>query len=321
MQSAPRAARVAASFVVAGLVACATSSRPEAGGQVPPPPMPLAGSAYAAAGALELPDAKGTEVPGLHNVFHLSPNVVSGSEPHGEAGLAAIAGMGTKTVVSVDGQAPDHAAAARHGLRYVHIPIQYKGITEEEMLQIAKTFRETEGPFYVHCFHGKHRGPAAAAIGRILLDGAPREVAAAEMRQWCGTAAEYEGLYRAVLTQPLPGPEETARLPFDFPPAARFTGFRQAMVEVSRAHDHVQDLLQAPGLVDPTHPDLDVVNEGSKLLQAFEGSLQFPEVKDGPADLRQWMDGSVERTRSLLATLRAAKAGDPAARGRAEGEF
>ena len=48
------------------------------------------------------------------------------------------------------------------------------GINEDEIAMIAKTFREVEGPFYVHCYHGKHRGPAAAAIGRVALDGLGR---------------------------------------------------------------------------------------------------------------------------------------------------
>src|SRR5690606_10412142 len=172
-----------------------------------------------------------------------------------------------------------------------------------------------------HCFHGKHRGPAAAAIGRILLDGAPREVAAAEMRQWCGTGAEYDGLYRAVLTQELPDADATARLDYDMPPQVPFGGLREAMVQVSRAHDHVQDLLKLPEMVDPEHPDLDVVNEATKMLQALEGSLQSEECAQGPADLRQWMTDSVERSRQLVATLRSVKAGEVSARAAAEAEF
>jgi protein tyrosine phosphatase (PTP) superfamily phosphohydrolase (DUF442 family) len=305
-----------------GAVACATF--PPGGGDQPadlPTTPPVAGSAYEAAAAVKLPPAKGGELPGLHNVFQLSPRIISGSEPHGEEALAELARMGVKTVVSVDGQAPDHVAAGKHGLRYVHIPVQYKGLTEDEVKQIAKTFRELEGPFYVHCFHGKHRGPAAAAVGRIVLDGATRETAVAEMRQWCGTAPEYEGLYRSILRQPMPSAAETAAFEYDFPPQAKFAGFRQAMVQVSRAHDHVQDLLEAPRLVDPEHPDLDVVNEGRKLLQALEGTFEFDEVKGGAADMRDWMTASVDGSRSLLANLIRAKAGDAAARKQAEAEF
>src|SRR5690606_22494127 len=218
MQQPFRALAYVSLLSLGALVACATSGKNGTQGPPPPPPLKIEGSAYEAAAVVRLPDAMAAEGSGLHYVYHLRPNVISGSEPHGDDPLAELARMGVKTVLSVDGQAPDHQTAAKYGLRYVHIPIQYKGITQEEMLKIAKTFREAEGPFYVHCFHGKHRGPAAAAIGRILLDGAPREVAAAEMRQWCGTGAEYDGLYRAVLTQELPDADATARLDYDMPP-------------------------------------------------------------------------------------------------------
>ena len=319
----PRSARVTFLVLATSLgafVACATQPSPETSRPVPPPAK-LDGKAFDAAASVQLPPTQPKDSAGLHNVFHLSPNIVSGSEPHGEAALEEIARMGVKTVISVDGQAPDHERARKHGLRYVHVPIQYKGITEDEVLKIAKTFRETEGPFYVHCFHGKHRGPAAAAIGRVVLDGASRETAVAEMRQWCGTAPEYEGLYRCILTQEMPAAAKTSAYAYDFSPEARFAGFRAAMVQVSRAHDHIQDLLKQPKLVDPDHPDLDVVNECRKLLGAFEGSMGFPEVKDGKDDMRGWMQGSVEGTRTLLASLTAAKAGDATARTKAEADF
>ena len=77
-----------------------------------------------------------------------------------------------------------------------------------------KTFRELDGPFYVHCFHGKHRGPAAAAaLGRIAVDGVPREQAIAEMRQWCGTSEKYEGLYRTIAEVLRPDAEDATDEP------------------------------------------------------------------------------------------------------------
>ncbi|MCA9003240.1 MAG: hypothetical protein KDB61_15055, partial [Planctomycetes bacterium] len=146
-------------------------------------PMDAGTDVLAVAQNFSLTPAQPTEFPGLHNVFHLSENIVSGGEPHGREALETIAKMGVKTILSVDGKIPDAATAAELGMRYVHIPIQYSGIDENEWLEIAKTFREVEGPFYVHCFHGKHRGPAAAEVGRLILDGISREHALAEMYQ------------------------------------------------------------------------------------------------------------------------------------------
>ena len=210
-----------------------------------PAPLPAGEAAYEIAGSLALAETEPDDSPDLHNVFRLSENIVSGGEPHGEDALKKIADMGVKTILSVDGKVPDEALAAKYGLRYVHVPIQYSGIDVPARLHIAKTFRELEGPFYVHCFHGKHRGPAAAAIGRMVLDGATREQAVAEMRQWCGTSGKYAGLYETIARAPLPTPEDTDAIQWDFPAAHEFRGVRHAMIGISRIHDHLKALVRA----------------------------------------------------------------------------
>ena len=182
----PRALACAAVLILA---ACSTdgSARPagdsiETGQHVLPPvaaPIAQVDSAYSLASKIALPPTKPEDAHGLHNLFRLSPNVISGAEPSTDESFEQLAAMGVKTVISVDGKKPELELAQKHGMRYVHIPIEYKGISDEELLQIVKTYRECEGPFYAHCFHGKHRGPAAAAIGRLVLDGASREEAIA----------------------------------------------------------------------------------------------------------------------------------------------
>jgi protein tyrosine phosphatase (PTP) superfamily phosphohydrolase (DUF442 family) len=302
--------------VTAVLCACASQSKPAPESQssvAPPPPMTDVANAYEAAVRVELPKVAATESSGLHNVYRLSPNIVSGSEPHGEEAMAEIARMGVKAILSVDGSTPDAATAAKYGIRYVHVPIEYRGISDAEVLQIAKTFREVEGPFYVHCFHGKHRGPAAAAIGRIVLDGAPRERALAEMRQWCGTAPSYEGLYATIAKQTLPDEAATQSFAFDFPSAQRPEGLASQMVAMSRPHDHLVDLAKRDWRLDPTHPDIDAVNESKKMLDALEAMLTGDDYRDGPADFRGWTDDSVAQARKLHAFLVDVKAGTTAA--------
>ena len=46
--------------------------------------------------------------------------------------MKRLADMGVKTILSVDGKTPDVEAAKKLGMRYVHVPIQYRGITESE---------------------------------------------------------------------------------------------------------------------------------------------------------------------------------------------
>src|SRR4051812_35836928 len=66
--------------------------------------------------------------PSLTNAHRVTPKVLSGAEPEGDAGFAALRDLGVKTVLSVDGAKPDVDLAHEHGLRYVHLPIGYGGV-------------------------------------------------------------------------------------------------------------------------------------------------------------------------------------------------
>lgn len=276
-------------------------------------PLTLDGTAYEAASRVQLPDVQPIETHGLHRVYKLSDRIISGAEPETPASLEEIAGMGVKTILSVDGKAPDVAGAEKLGLRYVHIPIRYKEITREEQMRIAKTFRELEGPFYVHCYHGQHRGPAAAAIGRVLVDGAAREQALAEMRQWCGTSEKYEGLYGVIAVSDLPTADETSAYDFDFPSAHKFDGIRHAMVDMARSWDVIKDQRTRDWLPNPNHPDASALNESKKLLEAFVQLENLEGAEDEPSDYRTWMANSVRQSRELASFLELVQAGDKTA--------
>ena len=53
------------------------------------------------------------------------------------AAFAALASMGIRTLVSMDGARPDVDGARRHGLRYVHIPVGYSGMEPGSIAQLA----------------------------------------------------------------------------------------------------------------------------------------------------------------------------------------
>jgi len=295
-----------------------TGSRPGSNAPhgVDPPPLG-ADDAYARALDVKLKETEAEESPGLHNVYRLSDRIVSGSEPHGEAAFRRLKAMGVKTVLSVDGKVPEVDLAGRFGLRYVHVPIQYCGVPDEEFVRITKTFRQLEPPFYVHCFHGKHRGPTAAAIGRLVLDGVSRETALAEMRQWCGTSRKYAGLYRDIANKPIPTEEQSRVDPWNFASRQPLEGFRHAMIEVTRADDHLRNLSDRNWKPDPSHPDLDALNEAGRLADLFERSARLPDVMDRPEDFRRWAAEAADWSRKLQAQLRAMNDGDSAAAARA----
>ena len=240
---------------------------------------------------------------GVALVFALGEHIISGSEPGGEEAFAKLQELGVKTVLSVDGKVPDAELAAKYGMSYVHVPIQYKGIPTDQLTRIAKTFREKAGPFYVHCFHGMHRGPAASEVGRLVLDGLPRENAIAEMRQWCGVSEKYVGLYHVVAAGEMPSIEQTEALDWDFPNAHPFEGFRSGMVEMTRVNDNVKYLSRHGWRPTESHPDLDAVNEAAKLAGHLEQCAQLEEVATQPEDFRRWMRESVDGSNQLREAL------------------
>ena len=273
------------------------------------PPIVYQGTAYEVAGTTTLPEIPPQDLPGLHNVYRLSEQIISGGEPQGEDAFDNLQAMGVKTILSVDGKVPDAEAAARHGIRYVHIPIHYNGIEPAEMLAISKTFREQEGPFYVHCFHGKHRGPAAAAVGRIVLDGSTRTEVLAEMRQWCGTSPDYEGLYASIAAEPIPDAEHTEALDFDFAAVHRYDGVRGVMVPMPRAHDALKAMASLGWTVDPSNPDVDPVQEARILQGLMQNLARQDEAQAKPDDFRGWMADAGHAADELLAALEAGRAG------------
>ena len=74
------------------------------------------------------------EGPALKSVYRLNDQVLSGGQPAGEDGFAALARLGVKTILSVDGARPDAVRARRHGMRTVHLPIGYDTVTRKQAL-------------------------------------------------------------------------------------------------------------------------------------------------------------------------------------------
>lgn len=267
------------------------------------PPLVLRGSAYEAAANVVLPQVPPGNYPGLVNVYRLSDRIISGSEPVDEEALSQLVAWGVRTVLSVDGKAPNLEAADRLGLRYVHVPLRYRGVEPDELAKIAKTFRELQGPFYVHCFHGKHRGPAAAAIGRVALDGLDRERAIAEMRQWSSTAAKYEGLYASVATSTIPSATETAAFEFGFDRAHTFGGVREAMVTLTRSWDEVKLVRKNEWAASADHPDIDPLRSATVVKEHLDACAAMDDAALFADDFHGWLDTSRKGTTRLVELL------------------
>jgi len=215
------------------------------------------------------PAAIPVEPPGLHNVLRVSENIISGSSPDGEDGFRSLQQLGVRTIISVDGARPDVENARRFDMRYVHLPVGYDGIPRDRALQVARAVRDLPGPVYVHCHHGKHRGPTAAAAARLCLD---RRCPVEEMEAFlklAGTDPRYTGLVGLPRSLARPTAAELDRAPADFPEVAAISDLVRLMVAIDARWDNMK-LVKASGWATPkNHPDVDPPHEAVQLIELY----------------------------------------------------
>lgn len=212
----------------------------------------------------------GDDYPGLHNVNRATELVLVGSEPEGEVAFQKLQELGVKTIVSVDGAKPDLELARKHGLRYVHIPIGYDRIEKESALAMVRVAKEAQGLTYVHCHHGKHRGPAAAAI-ICLAAGTISKPEAVELMKRAGTGKDYVGLWRDVdAFQP---PSKDEKLP-ELKESAEVESLAAAMAKLDRHFEQVKLLAKSDWKAPKEHPDLDSAAEAILVEEGLKESLR-----------------------------------------------
>jgi protein tyrosine phosphatase (PTP) superfamily phosphohydrolase (DUF442 family) len=224
--------------------------------------------------------------PGLSNVVQAGDGIFSGCEPHGEEGFVSLAGLGIKTVVSVDGATPNVGEAHRQGIRYVHIPIGYDGVPERAQQGLTRVARDADRPIYVHCHHGRHRGPAATAIVCIAA-GQKEAKDALLILEIAGTGKEYPGLWRDVAAF---SPAATGIALPELAEVAQVDSLPAAMASIDRHWDNLKLCRQADWQVPRDHPDLSPAQEALLLREALhEAGRSAPRDKID-AQMRDWLD-------------------------------
>ncbi len=185
------------------------------------------------------PGPRPATLAGLHNVRQLTARVRSGSSPDGPDGFASLRRLGVRTVISVDGATPEVELAARYGLRYVHLPVGYDGIPPAQLARITKALRDLPGPIYVHCHHGKHRGPAAATSALVCLGEMTPDDAVRAMRD-AGTDPRYAGLIGLPRTVTPLSVADLDRVPSDFSAQAPTADLTRLMVRIDATWDRLK---------------------------------------------------------------------------------
>ena len=241
--------------------------------------------------------------PDLANLHELTPTLLSGGEPKSPAAFAHLASLGVRTLISVDGARPDIDAAAAAGLRYVHVPIGYATVTVEAQLQIARALEQLPGPAYLHCHHGHHRGPAAAAAALIVHGDWTTEQGTAALHT-LGTSPNYTGLYAAVAAA-MPTTSEELKQPQSFPAQVPVSDTATAMASIDRHWDHLKAAQAIRWLADPNHPDITPAHEALQIREQL--------VELGRSEKNAELAAAFTRSAQRLAELEAALRSDDAA--------
>lgn len=301
----------AVTLVLAGLSSCAGSQKSGAASDTRD-----ASQTLVVAPTIPLPsldESRPFDYPGIHNAVAFHDGFISGSVPEGDEGFDTLAAMGVKTIISVDGSAPEVEKAAERGIRYIHLPIGYNGFDEQRRIELTRATRDAmlEGPVYLHCHHGKHRSAGAAACVSASLGWISPEEGVARMKV-SGTAANYTGLYAVAGNATVLPASVIDAAPAEFPSVSRPSSFVQGMVDVDHAYKHLKLIEKAGWMTPADHPDLVPAAEAGRLADLYRDLQATSYVQGKPEEFMSMMRESHASAR-ILEDLLIAREFDPVA--------
>jgi protein tyrosine phosphatase (PTP) superfamily phosphohydrolase (DUF442 family) len=235
-----------------------------------------------------------TNTPGLEHVSRLGDLLISGSLPTDD-GFVTLARLGVKTIISVDGATPDVAAARQYGLRYIHLPMSYSGVPRNNLLTMLRAVRELPKPIYIHCHHGRHRGPAAAVSVWRCLDPSVTPDEAVATLDHLGTSRRYRGLFRDVETLQPPTGDELVHASSAFPEVTEVPPLARQMAEIDGLWDRVS---ATPSDATMASLQLDLTFD---LVEHFTEASRQADITD---DVRQGLLSTADEFRQLAELMR-----------------
>ena len=239
----------------------------------------------------------------LHNLFRPTPKIFSGSSPDNEAGFAEIAKLGVKTIVSVDGTRPDVETAKKFGLKYVHLPFGYGGIPTHRAVELVKAAQTLDGPLYVHCHHGLHRGPAAVAVMGEGVVSWSTNLAEQWLKQ-AGTSPDYPGLYRSAREFKTPTAAELAAVKSS-PEVARTSSLVETMVTMDEHFARLQAAQKTAWKNVPGQTNLASAHEATLLWEQLRELARLADTAARPDDYRAKLADSEKAADQFRALLQA----------------
>lgn len=220
---------------------------------------------------------------GLHNYHVWSEKVRAGAQPEGEEAFRNMAALGIKYVLSVDGAMPDVETAAKYGIKYMHVPIEYSGITAEQQNQIVKAVAMVDAPIYIHCHHGKHRSAGASAVACVAVEGISNE-RVQELMKLSGTDPKYQGLWKLAKEAQPWSAERVNAIPAEIPSQVKPGGVVDAMLAIDQRWDYLKASKKLAWGLLPDHPDVNPPHEARMVWEHYRemARLDDPRLKEEP---------------------------------------
>jgi len=242
----------------------------------------------------------------FHNAHRVTDKVIAGDQPEGDKSFQALRDLGIKTVISVDGATPDVERAKKFGLTYVHLPIEYSGVTDQQGNALAKALGELPGPIYLHCHHGKHRSAAAAAVACVENGSLPADRAMSVLETF-GTGTNYKGLWKAAADARPLSPQVLSEVEVVYVSTAKIPPLADAMVKVDQRFDLMKAIQKAAWKTPADHPDLDPPHQALILEELLRELGRTPEMQAKPEPFRRMLAES----ESAAAAMRTALTANP----------
>lgn len=245
----------------------------------------------------------------LSNLIQVHSSVLSGGQPEGELAFEDLSRRGVRTIISVDGATPDVEMAKRFGIRYVHLPHGYDGISPERSLELGKAIHALDGPIYIHCHHGKHRSPAAAAVACVVA-GLLTSEQSLRVLELAGTNPHYRGLFQSVRRATPIDASRLGNAQVEYREVADVTPVTTAMLALERTFDELhrhQEAKRSTGSSESnanTTPSRNIDENALLLREHFTELIRLDDVTKRPEDYIQGLRDSEEAAAELCESLK-----------------
>lgn len=200
-------------------------------------------------------------------IIQITESVFSGATPDKELGFSTLKRLGVKTIISVDGASPEVKLASSLGMEYIHIPVGYDTITVQQSATLTSVLSKKKGPFYIHCHHGHHRGPAAAAV-MLIRNKLITKSEALSFVDKAGLSPHYKGLWKAIENAPSQINDSTSPAPLVS--KATVSDYTQAMVEIDTAYQELRLFSKNNWQPLSDAPDLSALHSSLMLLEKLK---------------------------------------------------